>query len=104
MQTYALEVTYGATAWAAWVQGPHSCAAKIAATLADLGGRLVGFWWANADFDSFLLVELPDAAALTSFRAFVSSLGGVERMRATGLISDDEGVAAVGRAASLGRR
>ncbi|MDD5367781.1 MAG: GYD domain-containing protein [Anaerolineaceae bacterium] len=101
MTTYMIEVRYNAEAWAAWIRGPHSCAPKIEAMLSGLGGRLISFWWANAAFDSLLLIELPDSAALASFRAFAASLGGIQSLQATPLLSDKEGLAAITRAGAL---
>lgn len=98
MTTYLIDVTYNADAWAAWIRTPHSCAPKIEALLTNLRGRLIGFWWANAGFDSLLLVELPDAAALLTFRAYAASMGGIDTVRAVPLLSDQEGVAAMARA------
>ncbi len=102
MTTYQLLVTYNADAWSAWVRGPHSCAPKIEATLANLGGRLIGFWWANEEFDSLLLLELPDEGALAAFRTFAMSLGGIASLRAVPLLSDEAGIAAIARARGLG--
>lgn len=101
MTTYMIEVKYNADAWAAWIRGPHSCAPKIEATLSGLGGHLIGFWWASAAFDSLLLAELPDTAALAAFRTFATSLGGIHTFEAMPLLSDEEGVAAIARAAGL---
>lgn len=101
MTTYQLQVTYNQDAWAAWVRGPHSCAPKIEATLATLGGRLIGFWWATAEFDSLLLAELPDASALAAFRVFAMSLGGIASLRAVPLLTDEAGLAAIARAGKL---
>lgn len=103
MTTYQIEVMYNADAWTAWIRGPHSCAPKVEAVLSSLGGRLIGFWWASAEFDSLLLAELPDAAALAAFRTFAASLGGIHSLRAVALLSDEEGVAAIARAGSLGQ-
>ncbi len=102
MTTYQIEVTYNQDAWAAWIRGPHSCAPKIEATLAGLAGRLIGFWWAGASFDSLLLAELPDDSALAAFRTFAMSLGGIDSLRAVPLLSDEAGIAAIARAGTLG--
>lgn len=103
MTTYQIEVTYNADAWGAWIREPHSCAPKIEGVLSRLGGRLINFWWASGEFDSLLLVELPDAAALSTFKTFAASLGGISSLRAVPLLSDEEGVAAVARASLLGQ-
>jgi uncharacterized protein with GYD domain len=101
MTTYLIEVKYNADAWAAWIRGPHSCAPKIESTLSALGGHLIGFWWASAEFDSLLLADLPDGAALAAFRTFATSLGGIHSFQAVPLLSDEAGVAAIARAGAL---
>jgi uncharacterized protein with GYD domain len=76
---------------------------RIEATLARLGGRLVGFWWTLGEVDSMILIELPDAAALTAFKAFAASLGGFHTFRVVPLLSDELAIQALGQAATLRR-
>lgn len=99
MQYFMVRIRFSAEAWTAWVNSPHSCRGKVESAAQSFGGRLVEYWWAVSDFDSLLILEMPDLAAFQSLSAFLRSMGGFDEYKVTQLLSDEAALASLVQAA-----
>ena len=73
MPYYLLETGYTPEAWAALVQDPEDQREAIRSVVERLGGTIHGAWLTFGEYDTVLILELPDnvAGAATSM-AFAS--------------------------------
>jgi uncharacterized protein with GYD domain len=101
MSRYMVQVSYTKEAAAALVKKPEDRTVAVRSLIEAMGGRLLDFYFTFGDYDVVLIAELPDnTAALASDLAAVVA-GHVSKIKTTVLLSPEEGVAAMKKAAGV---
>ena len=78
MPSYLVQVAYTSEAMAAMLKKPQDRAAVVGKAIAKLGGSLKSAWLTFGDYDTIVLVEMPDnvsAAAFAIGRVFLTIVG-----------------------------
>jgi uncharacterized protein with GYD domain len=99
MPYYLLQVAYTADAWAAMVKTPHVRLDGLRPLLERLGGRLEGGWLAFGEYDAVLICQLPDQASAAALAMASSAEGAVKMLKTTPLMTVEESLNALQKAA-----
>lgn len=101
MGRYMVQVSYTKEAAAALVKKPEDRTLAVRPLIEAMGGRLLDFYFTFGDYDVVLIAELPDntAALATDMAAVVA--GHVSKIKTTVLLSPEEAVAAMKKAAGV---
>jgi uncharacterized protein with GYD domain len=99
---YLIQVAYTAEAWAAQTKNPRNVTERVGAAITQLGGRIESCYYAFGDADIIAILELPDNEAAAAFAIAVSAGGALRSVKTTALMSVDEGMSAMRKAASAG--
>jgi uncharacterized protein with GYD domain len=102
MSFYLIQASYAAPAVGAMIKNPQDRAAAIRPLLEKLGGRLHGFWFTFGEFDIVAISEIPDAVSAAAFAMAIASSGAMSSYRTTPLLTVDDAVAAMKKAAGVG--
>lgn len=104
MAYYMVQAAYTADAIAAMVKKPEDRAAAIRPVVEKLGGKLEGIWFCFGEYDVVGISELPDNVSAAAFAFAVSQGGKVKALKTTPLMTGDEAVKAMKKAAGAGYR
>jgi len=104
MAYYMVQAAYTAEAIAAMVKKPEDRAAAIRPVVEKLGGKLEGIWFCFGEYDVVGISELPDNVSAAAFAFAVSQGGKVKALKTTPLMTGDEAVKAMKKAAGAGYR
>ena len=102
MPSYLVQVAYNSEAVAALVKKPHDRSAVVGKAIEKLGGTLKGAWLSFGDYDTIVIVDMPDNVSAAAFALAISAGGSCKSVKTTPLLSTDEGVAAMKKAAGSG--
>ena len=102
MNTYLLEVAYTSNAWSAMISNPQDRAQAVQKAVQNLGGKVNAFWMAFGDYDVIGIVEMPDNVSAAAFSIAISGGGACRAVKTTPLLSVEDGLAAMKKAASCG--
>jgi len=104
MPYYMLQAAYTPEGWAALVQNPEDRREAIRSVVEGLGGTLHSGWLTFGQYDTVLILELPDnVAAAASSIAFASG-GALQDVNTTPLFTWEEGLEAMRGASGTGYR
>jgi uncharacterized protein with GYD domain len=67
-----------------------------------LGGKVNAGWLTFGDFDTALVIEMPDNVSAAAFGIAIASGGACKNVKTTPLLSTEEGIAAITKAAAAG--
>jgi uncharacterized protein with GYD domain len=102
MPQYLVQVAYSTEGWATLLNKPQDRAKAVGASIASLGGKVIGWWMAFGDYDVVLVIEMPDNQAAAGLAMAVAAGGACRTVKTTPLLSIAEGVAAMQKAAACG--
>lgn len=102
MPSYLVQVAYTSEAMAAMLKKPHDRAAVVGKAVAKLGGSLTSAWLTFGDYDTVVLVEMPDNVSAAAFAMAISAGGSCSAVKTTPLLSVEEGIAAMKKASGSG--
>lgn len=102
MAYYLLQAAYTAEAWANMTRNPQDREQAIRPVVERLGGRIQGFWWSFGEYDAILIAQMPDNVSAAAFSIAASASGALKATKTTPLISIEEGVQAMRKAAEAG--
>jgi uncharacterized protein with GYD domain len=83
----------------ALVENPQDRAKAAAEAAESLGARLIGLWYAFGEFDGVFLVEAPDNATVAALAMVAGGSGALARTETTVLLTMDEALEAMRKAA-----
>jgi uncharacterized protein with GYD domain len=69
-----------------------------------LGGRLESFWLAFGDYDTHVILQVPDNISAAALSLAAAAGGSVKAVKTTPLMTMDEGMEAMRKAAAAGYR
>ena len=104
MARYLFQAAYTSEAWAAQVQNPQNRIDVIRPVIERLGGRIECAYFAFGDYDVIGIMEMPDNVSAAAFSLAGSAGGGIKAVKTTPLLTIDEGIEAMRKAAGAGYR
>ena len=102
MAHFLLQGAYTAEAWRALVNNPQDRTVAIRPAVEKLGGSIESVWFAFGEYDVVLIMEMPDNVSAAAFSLAVAAGGAFKVHRTTPLMTIEEGVEAMRRAAGAG--
>lgn len=104
MPQYLYQIAYTAESLAAQVREPQDRLETAARPVLDaIGGKLLGGGFAFGEYDVVILYEAPDDEAAAAAAVAVGAGGTIKSARTTKLLSGEQWVAALGKAADVAR-
>jgi uncharacterized protein with GYD domain len=104
MPSYLQQVAYSSEGWEALVRNPQNRIEAVRPAIEKLGGKIESAWFAFGDYDVVLVIQMPtnvDAGAIAM--AFAAG-GACKSVKTTPLLTAEEAVQAMTKAASAGYR
>jgi uncharacterized protein with GYD domain len=102
MPYFLLQGGYTPEAWAALLKKPQDRTAAVRPAVEKLGGRIERFWLSFGEYDIVGVVEMPDNAAAAALSMAFAAGGALRSVKTTPLLTTEEGVQAMTRAATSG--
>jgi len=102
MAQYLLQVAYTSEAWANMVKHPQDRISIVSKVIQTLGGKMIGGWLSFGDYDTVAIFEMPDNTSAAAFSIAAAAGGACKSVKTTPLLSTEEGVEAVNKAAKSG--
>jgi len=102
MPSYLVQVAYNSEAVAALMKKPQDRGAVVAKAVEKLGGTLEGAWLSFGDYDTIVIVDMPDNVGAAAFAMAISAGGSCKSVKTTPLLSVEEGTAAMKKAGGSG--
>jgi uncharacterized protein with GYD domain len=104
MARYLFQASYTSEAWAAQVGHPQNRIEVIRPVIERLGGRLECAYLAFGEYDVIGIMEMPDNVSAAAFSLAASAGGGLKGAKTTPLLTIEEGIEALKKAAGAGYR
>ena len=104
MAHYLMQVAYTPESWAKFIANPHNRAEALKPVVAKLGGEIEGAWFCFGEYDTIVILRMPDNTAASAFAVAAAAGGAVKAIRTTPLLSIEEGMNALKKAAESGYR
>ena len=104
MPFYLTQFSYTPETWARLVKNPEDRRAAARQYIESVGGKLHGFWYAFGDHDAFTLWEAPDNTSMAATAIAISSGGALSSFHTTVLLTVEETIGALQKAASISYR
>jgi uncharacterized protein with GYD domain len=102
MACYLVQASYTSEALATLVKKPQDRTGVIRATVAKLGGTVVGQWGSFGEHEVVLIVDMPDTVSAVAFKLAAFAGGALRGGIITPLFTTDEGMAAAKKAGGAG--
>ena len=101
MPLYLSKFSYTPETWARMISNPEDRGKAAQAYIESVGGKLHGFWYAFGDHDGYTLWEAPDNVAMAATALAIGAGGAMSATETTALLTVEETLAALGKAASI---
>ena len=102
MPHFMIQASYNADTWRKLVQNPEDRRGAIGALVEKAGGRLTDLWFTFGDHDIVFIFEAPDSLAAGAVSVAGPAAGHISSIRTTQLLTADESMELMRRAADLG--
>lgn len=102
MPQFLVQVAYTSQTLATLVNNPQDRIAVVSQAVEKLGGKVVNGWLSFGEYDTALIMHLPDNVAAAAFAIAIGAGGACKNIKTTPLLSVDEGIQAMKAAATLG--
>jgi uncharacterized protein with GYD domain len=102
MASYLVQASYTSEALASLVKNPENRTEIVKKVAKKLGGKLSGSWLSFGEYDLVMTVEMPDNISMASFAIAAAAGGSLKSVKTTPLISTEDAMAAVKKAATSG--
>ncbi len=104
MPHYLLQGSYSSQAWAKLTKNPEDRTEPVRKVIQGLGGKLVALFLAFGEYDVVALIEMPDNVSAAAFSIAGAAGGAVKNVKTTPLMTIEDGIAAMRKAAEAGYR
>ena len=104
MAHYMFQASFTPEAWSKMVREPQNREQAIRPVIEKLGGKLVGYWFAFGESDAVVIVQMPDNVSAAAASLAATAGGALKSLKTTVLMSVDESMQAMGKAALAGYR
>ncbi len=102
MPSYLVQASYSAEALRALIRKPEDRSEVVRRAIEKLGGKLVGLWLSFGDQDVVCIMEMPNNVSAAAISLAIGAGGALKTTRTTALLTIDEGLAALKKAATSG--
>jgi uncharacterized protein with GYD domain len=102
MPFYLLQIAYAPEAWSAQIKSPQDRLAAVRPVVERLGGKMPSGWLCFGDYDIVAICEMPDNVSAAAFSIAVAASGAIKASKTTPLLTMEEGIQAVKKAAKAG--
>jgi len=99
MAYYLLQLNYTPQGWAALVKNPQNRLQALAPVVQRLEGDIVNGWMQFGDYDVLVVCQLPEHVSAAALSMAISAGGAVGRVKTTPLITFEEGIESLRKAA-----
>jgi uncharacterized protein with GYD domain len=104
MALYMYQAAYTPESWAAQLKNPQNRVETVGKAACEaVGGRLVGGYYSFGEYDLMIIADVPDDASISAVAMALAAGGALRAGRTTKLMSGDEGVAAMRKAAAVAK-
>ncbi|MBV9083462.1 MAG: GYD domain-containing protein [Acidobacteriaceae bacterium] len=104
MAQFLVEAAYTSQSWAALVNNPQDRGQIIQAAVEKLGGKIERAWLSFGDYDAVVIVDMPDSVSAAAFAMAISAGGSCRSVKTIPLLTAQEGLEAMKKAANCGYR
>jgi uncharacterized protein with GYD domain len=101
MPFYLTRFSYTPETWARLLKNPEDRRVAARQYIESVGGKLHGFWYGFGDHDGYTLWEAPDNVSMAAAALVLSGGGALSAVHTTVLLTVEETVAALQKAASI---
>ena len=101
MPLYLTRFSYTPETWARLVDNPEDRRVAAQSYIESVGGKLHGFWYAFGAHDGYNLWEAPDNVSMAAVALAISGGGALSSFETTVLLSVDETMEALRKAAEI---
>ena len=101
MPLYLTRFPYPPEAWARLIGNPEDRREAARSYIESVGGQLHGFWYAFGPHDGYAIWEAPDNVSMAAVALAISGGGAVSALETTVLMTVDETMNALRRAAQV---
>lgn len=101
MARYLVQVAYTPEAWAAQLKNPRNRMEAIRPLFDRIGGRIECFYYAFGEHDVVLVYDAPDNVSAAAISLAVTASGAIKAIQTTPLMTVEEGMEAMRKAAEL---
>ena len=102
MPSYLVQASYTSEALASLIKNPQNRMEIVRKTAENLGGKLVAGWMSFGDYDIVMIAEMPDHVSAAAIALAAAAGGSLKAIKTTPLLTAEEGLAAVKKAATSG--
>lgn len=102
MSLYMFQIAYSSSALSALISHPQDRVEAVRKPIEKLGGKVVGSWLSFGEYDLVSIIEMPDSVAAAAFALAVAAGGSIKAQKTTTLLSLEEGLVAMKKAAGSG--
>ena len=104
MAYYLLQVAYTGDAWGAQISNPQNRLEQVRPAVEALGGTFDTAFYAFGEYDIVAIVQFPDNVSAGAFSIAVSAGGAMKAIKTTPLMTVEEGMEMMRKAAGSGYR
>ena len=101
MPLYLTRFSYTPETWARLIEKPEDRRAAAKTYIESVGGKLHGFWYAFGTHDGYNLWEAPDDVSMAAVALAISAGGALSSFETTVLVSVEDTMAALRKAAQV---
>jgi uncharacterized protein with GYD domain len=92
---YLYQSAYTPEAWAAQIKNPQDVRERTQAIIEQLGGRVIGTWYAFGEYDTVSIAEFPDNVGFATVAIAFAAGGALKAAKTTPLLTVEEGLEAL---------
>ena len=104
MAYYLQQAAYTPEAWATQLKNPQNPLERLRSGTEELGGSIVGLWYAFGEYDLVAIVQFPDNVSVAAASMAASAGGATKALKTTPLMTAEEGLEAMKKAGESGYR
>ena len=104
MPHYLQQVAYSREGWEGLVANPQNRIEAVRPAIEKLGGKIESAWFSFGDYDVVVITNLPDNVCAAAIAIAFAAGGACKSVQTTPLISPEEAVQALKKAAECGYR
>ncbi len=104
MPYYLVQAAYTGESWAAQTRNPQNAIDRLRPAVENLGGSFECAFYAFGEYDVVAIVQFPDNVSAGAFAVAASAGGAAKAVKTTPLMTIEEGMEVMRRAARAGYR
>ena len=104
MPYYLIQASYTSEAWGAQIKSPQNRIEQLRSAIEGLGGSIETAYYTFGEYDIIGIFQMPDNASAAAFSLAASAGGALKSVKTTPLMTIDEGIDAMRKAAGSGYR